>query len=314
MSGKPFISWVGHGAVSLAPPDQFANAKGWAFAIDASTSAIQALADKLLNPVGAGQVRYEAILPMALFSFLDVGRSTSLAEPLGWLPGRECAIWVPLLERRAGVPLGRIVFWSPYIFINYTIGLVTGREVWGWPKSLARIGIAPDHPDRPEFFCTTTIFSTLAPNTPGQEAVLYRVVQTGERVGAPDAITAPIKAGLAILEKLFGGLAGQLLSALKAEPTLPCIALKQFRSAADPAQACYQAIVESPIALNPFRGGGILCDGYTVEITTCESHRIVADLLGRPPAPQSTTLKVRAAIWVEGDFVALRGRDIYVRP
>jgi hypothetical protein len=315
MSTKPFVSWVGHGAVSLAPPDQFAQARSWAFAVQASIPAIQTLVDTLLNPGGGGQVRYEAILPTALFSFLDSGRSTSLADPIGWKPGRECAIWVPLLERRAGLPLGsRIVFWSPYIFINYTIGMVTGREVWGWPKSLARIGIAADHPDRPEFFCTTTLFSTLLPATPAQEAVLYRVVQQGERRSLPTAVAGPIQAGKTMLESLFGATAGRILAALEAEPTLPCIQLKQFRLASDPALACYQAIVESPIALTAFRGGGLLPGRYTVEITTCESHQIVADLLGRQPGPQSTTLEVFAAIWLEGDFMALPGREIAVRP
>ena len=118
-----------------APPDAFADAIISAFVIDADRKAIQTLADNLLNPAGKGTLRYESVLPIAMLSFLDSARSTSLADRLGWVPGRECAIWVPLVERRPGSAFGaRVVFWSPYIFVTYAIGLVTGREVWGWPK------------------------------------------------------------------------------------------------------------------------------------------------------------------------------------
>lgn len=314
MSSKRFISWVGHGAASLAPPGVFSGAKAWVFAIDADTKALQTLTDTLLNPAGKGVVRYEALLPVAMLSFLDIARCTSDVDTLGWLPGRECAIWVPLVERRLGSVFGgRVVFWSPYIFINYTIGMVTGREVWGWPKVAARIGVANDTPGNPEFFCTTTIFRTFSPGTKGEDALLYRVIRekADPKPSPPWKSAADAVAGL--VGRFFGSLAGDLLNALQLQPTVPCIALKQFRSAANAEQACFQAIVESPVALSGFSGGGLLTDTYSLEITTCESHRIVLDLLGRPPDPGITTLPVRAAAWLSGDFKALPGRDIVVQ-
>jgi hypothetical protein len=313
MSNKPSISWLGHGAASLAPPGEFSGVKIWAFAIDANAIAMQSLADALLNPAGNGAVKYEAFLPIALLSFLDAARCTSLTDAVGWLPGRECAIWVPLVERRPGhIFPARIVFWAPYVFINYTIGMVTGREVWGWPKVLARIGVETDALSSPEFFCSTTIFRTLNAETKGEDTVLYRVVGKAPepKPGSLWQTAADAVSGFAA--SLFGDLPSELLGALQLQPALPCIALKQFRSAALPQQACFQAIVESPVALTSFTGAGLLGAGYSVEITTCESHRIVADLLGRNPDPQTTKLPVRAGAWLSGDFRALPGRDIVV--
>ncbi|HET6605542.1 MAG TPA: hypothetical protein VFG62_02655 [Rhodopila sp.] len=313
MTDKPFIPWIGHGAASLAQPAVFSDAKGWVFLIDADRKAIQTLADTLLNPAGKGVVKYDALLPVAMLSFLDIKKSTSVTDTLGWLPGRECAIWVPLIEHRPGSLFGaRLVFWSPYIFINYAIGMITGRDVWGWPKSLARISVPGDTQGNPEFFCTTTIFRRFDPARQGEDAMLYRVVQTQPAPEPPPLwrTKAEVTAGLA--RNLLGGVTSDLLHALQWQPAIPCVQLKQLRSAADPTKACFQAIVESPVALTNLTGGGLLTGQYSVEVTTCDSHRIVSDLLGRAPNASKTTLPVRIGAWVSGDFTALRGRDIVV--
>jgi hypothetical protein len=313
MTDKPFISWIGHGAASLAPAAEFSGAKGWIFVIDADRKAIQRLADTLLNPAGNGVVTYDALLPVAMLSFLDIARSTSATDALGWLPGRECAIWVPLIERRPGSLFGaRLVFWSPYIFINYTIGMVTGREVWGWPKVGARIGVPGDAPGSSEFFCTTTIFRTFSPGIQGEDAVLYRVLEETSGLAPPPPWRTKADVAAGLTANLLGGVTSDLLHALQWRPTIPCIQLKQFRSSADPTKACFQAIVESPVALTTFTGGGLLTGQYFVEVTTCDSHKIISDLLGRAPNPVKTTLPVRIGAWLSGDFKALSGRDIVV--
>lgn len=314
MTTKPFISWIGHGAASLAQPDVFSSTTATLFVTDANITAVQALADALLNPAGAGSVRYEAFLPISMFTFLDVQRATSVPDSIGWVPGREAAIWVPLLERRPKTPFSsRIVFWSPYIFINYAIGMLTGREVWGWPKVGARIRVGGDTPSSPEFSCATMIFSTLNPGTKGEEGLLYRVVQQSAGTAQQPIWQTAAEAAGGLLGMAFSNFAGDLLDKLKLQPSVPCINLKQFRSSGNSQNACYQAIVESPIALTSFSGGGVLSNRYILEITTCESHRIVSDLLGRTADPGTTRLPVRAAAWLFGEFRALPGKDIVVQ-
>ena len=61
-----------------------------------------------------------------------------------------------------------------------------------------------------------------------------------------------------------------------------------------------------------FQGAGLLFDSFALDITTCESHAIVMDFLGRAPDPTSTQLPVKFAAWANIDFAALSGDDIVV--
>ena len=313
MTAAPYISWLGHGAADLAPPGVFTDAKAHMFAIDADQAAMQVLVDQLLNPAAGGVVSYKAALPVAMLSFIDIAQCTSGTDVVGWLPGRECAIWVPLIEEHPGDPLRtRLVMWAPYIFISYTIGMVTGREIWGWPKVLADIAVSADDPANPQFSCTTTYFPTLAATTQGLNGTLFRIVPQGAGEGSPTIWQSGAEALEGLLGGFLGGLAGVLINALRLRPQAPSVALKQFRQAGAAQTACYQAIVDSPIEITAFSGGGPIFDAFSLEITTCESHQIVRDLLGRAPDPVSTTVPVKFAAWVTMDFQALSGADIVV--
>lgn len=307
----PYISWLGHGASNYAPPGFITDATMTMFAVDADGAALQALVDKLLNPAGGGVVRYEVAVPMVSFSFLDAAKTG--AEGVGWAPGREAAIWLFLVEMHPGHPLRtRLVMWAPYIFINYCVGLVTGREVWGWPKAMADIAVAADAPDDPRYACSTSYFPVLATDSRAVTGTLYQVVRD-----APATRPAPIwTTALEALEGLIGGfLSGAaeiVVNALRLEPNIACVALKQFRAAGLVETACYQGIANSPIGLTHFAGGGPLFDAFSVEITTCESHRIVQDILGVAPGAATTRLPVRFAGQIAMNCEILPGNDIVV--
>jgi len=314
MPDIPFISWIGHGAASLAPPGVFTGVKGYSFAIKADTGAMQRLTDALLNAASDGSVHYEAMVPFALFTFMDIARCTSGVDRIGWVPGRECGIWVPLVEWHHHHPWQtRPVFWSPYIFIDYTIGMLTGREVWGWPKVHARIGMDRDAGPASSFTCETMMFREMNPEQQGEHAELYRIVPSGPSGGAEPVWQRGAEAAEALAGRLFGGvgeLAGDILGRLHVHPVLPSVALKQFRDAANAEVACFQAVVDSPAEITRFGGAGLLPHRYDVEIATCASHRIVQDFLGVQPAGASTILPVEWGAWVDMDFRAQPGRDI----
>ncbi|MGH6987604.1 MAG: hypothetical protein ACRED9_12310 [Caulobacteraceae bacterium] len=311
MAERPYISWLGHGAADLAPPGIFTDARANFFAFSASRPAMQSLADALLNPAGMGKVRYEVPLGLAVASFMDIARCTSASEIMGWLPGRECALFVPLIETHRGHPLKtRFVLWAPYIFISYTIGMVTGREVWGWPKVLAEISPADDL-EGPGLSCATTYFPTLAAETRGVTGPLFTVRRTAAGPAAP-VWRDGLEAAEGLIGALLGGIAGALVDAVKLKPQAPSVALKQFRQAGMASQACYQAICDSPIEITAFKGGGPRFDSFELEVATCESHPIVRDLLGRDPDPVSTKLPVVFAAWTVIDFQALSGADVIV--
>ena len=314
MTGAPYISWVGHGATDLAAPGVFTGATMTMFGFKADTAAMQATVDCLLNTPADGAVKYEVLAPVAMASFMDVARCTSGTDVVGWLPGRETALWMVLLESHPGNPFkDRLVFWAPYIFISYTIGMVTGREIWGWPKALAAITVASDNPADPVFACATTYFPTLSADTRGVEGTLFEVTP-GPSSGEPPTIWQTAAEALeGLLGGFLGGIAKLLVDGLRLQPHVPSVALKQFRQAGANDVACYQAICDSPLLITGFSGGGPLTDPYTLTITTCESHQIIQDFLGRPPSPGITTLPVTFAGWIGMDFQALSGDDVTVR-
>ena len=166
-------------------------------AFEADNTAMQALAETLINPAGGGEVVYKVLLSTAMVSFIDIARCSSAVDVVGWLPGRECAFWVPLLESHPNDPtLDRFVFWAPYIFINYTIGLVVGRQTWGWPKVLADITVASDNPAAPVFDCATTYFPTLsADHAGGRPRSLFKITGLSADRPAPGGM-ADGRAGL----------------------------------------------------------------------------------------------------------------------
>jgi hypothetical protein len=306
----PFISWIGHGAASLAQPAVFSGATSCVFGIDTDMRATQALVDALLNPVGGSSVRYDVLAGVAMISFMTIARCTSQTDAIGWEPGRECALWVPLLETDHVRHTLRLVFWTPYIFIDYAIGMLTGREVWGWQKVWGRITVPSDSPTAPPAFrCATTLFETLAPTTQAQILPLLTVAGTGTAAAAPAmSWQTGLDAAQHVVASLLPEVDAQHLAALLAGPSIPTVQLKQFRDSLDPSRACFQAIVDSPAQLTGFSGGGLLnAADYNLSIATCESHQIVHDLLGVAPAAGQTTLPVTFAAWLAFDFAALPG-------
>ena len=314
MTGVPYISWVGHGATDLAAPGVFTGATMTMFGFEADTTAMQATVDRFLNTAAKGAVRYEVLAPVAMASFMDVAKCTSGTDIVGWLPGRETALWMVLLESHPDDPFkDRLVFWAPYIFINYDIGMVTGRENWGWPKALATITVASDDPTNPVFACETTYFPTLSATTRGVEATLFQVTADASSGQAPAVWQTAAEALEGLVGGFLGGLAKVLVDGLRLQPQIPSVALKQFRQAGANDVACYQAVCDSPLLVTGFSGGGPLLDPYSLTITTCESHQIIQDFLGRPPSPGETTLPVTFAGWIGMDFQALSGDDVLVR-
>jgi hypothetical protein len=319
MASTPYTSWIGHGATCPTPPVTFSNVHANAFGVEASRQAIQALVDALLTPATEGMVEYRCPVGAALITFNDVEHSASKVDQIGWMPAREAAIWVLLIEeRKAPFPGIRPVLWAPYIFIDIDLGLVSGREIWGWPKAIARVAVATDTPSAPARFAVqTNIFRTFDPNLRGEVANLISV--TGTRplpVGNPtwqtgtEVMSALVGQFLNDLDEGLSDLDKGLLRLLHLEPILPAIALKQFRETIDPMTVCFRALVNAPCRFTGFRGGQPLNDDFTVTIETCASHAIVKDLLGKEPQAGSTGIPVKWAAMLNFDFDAENGSTI----
>jgi hypothetical protein len=309
MAMTAYIPFLDRGAASLAAPGIFTDVNAFAFGFDADRAALQRTTDAILNAAAAPPLRYEAFTARALATFITAARCTSGPDVVGWCPGRECALWIPLFEWKGGL-LPRLVLWSPYIFIDYTIGMLTGRDIWGWPKTLAQIGVAADRPDQPaRFTCDTMTFHPMRRDTQGQVRTLFAVASAAP-LGAPRGAWG---SGLEAISGFVGALgspAAELFARIGLAPRVTAVALKQLRDAADMDAAVYRAIIESPVRVTAFQGGGLLGGDFRLVLAQCESHQVVRDFLGTTPTTPTVEVPVTWAAHARIDFEALPGRVI----
>ncbi len=317
-AGLPaYVSQRGHGEQSSLPPGKIEGGMGWWFAVVADQTAMQTLVDAQLNaPSGGAGPNYRVLGRHMLISILDADRLTTPAESVGYVPDQECGLWIPLLVWQGLIP--RLVFWMPYVFINSSAGMCTGREVWGYPKEISSFVIPRDPSTADTFIVNATIFRDLDPGTLGTFEPLIRIRRTtgapstGRIAGAWSGFEDAAKAvGKELAENgvhfsIHGVEEGIALAKLALSMNIPLANLKQFRDAQDPTRACYQAIVEGPIRMDSFGGGWFLPGGYTLEITPAQSHQIVADF-GLP----SNVVPVELAFWMKMGFSAMPGREVW---
>jgi hypothetical protein len=310
-----YVSDRGHGEIAYAAPLMICEATAYAFVFKANCSQVQAFVDEQLNAVSGGAVHYTA-LPMVIQIWVNVKRATSLAENIGWLPDRESMFWVPLVQTVSGT-LSPMV-WVPYLFIDIDSGMVTGREVWGFRKTLASIDV-PENPfEASSLVARTTIFPEFNREKEGLRHA--ELVRTTCLDGAARAVESEwssfddAAAGIAAALENAGldpGIYAQELRASLISRTVHAVNLKQYRDAEDSSKACYQALVDSGFKLERWRGGGPLLSQFELAITPCESHQIASDLGLGPTWKTPVVVRPKCAFWWKMDFLAQPGKVVW---
>lgn len=117
-----------------------------------------------------------------------------------------------------------------------------------------------------------------------------------------------------ILSALEGrGLTGdpeELVLSMVANPTL--VFLKQFRDVTCPTKACYQSVIEAPMAVEPVGAGYESLDPkmFGVSLYDWDSHPIAGDLGIAPAKPIQPSLAFRAEL----DFEVMLGDEVWRAP
>jgi hypothetical protein len=317
-----YISDRGHGEICYEVPLSISGATVYAFALHARHEALQLLVDSQLNAAASPTVRYEAVGHSVLLIYFHAEHCSSTTETIGWLPDREAMVWVLVVQKTAQG--SRLMFWIPYLLIDAMSGMVTGREVWGYRKSLAAIDLPIAATDPAQFVARTIVFKTFSPDTQGLVEPLITVSRNGPLGPLQTAWRDPedvVKGAIAMLRESFSefdmsdwlnaATVIEGLGKIAATLRIPVINLKQFRDVGDSAKACYQALVESPCELVALHGAGPLPGDFTASFLTCDSHRMVADLGLGTPAPGATSVPVRFAFWWKMDFTTLDGSVVW---
>ncbi|MEM7439051.1 MAG: hypothetical protein AAF393_05580 [Pseudomonadota bacterium] len=125
----------------MTPPFSFSDVTASVFPLRASLPTLDSFCRNYLNQA-PHMVQFRPFMPYVYLIILDYGRMSLEAANLGWVSQREVAFGVPLRWMTAGEHGPEFYDWAftcPFIFVDNELSMSTGREVYGWPKLLARL-------------------------------------------------------------------------------------------------------------------------------------------------------------------------------
>lgn len=300
---RPDVSppaYVEFGGLDTFPgPYDCRNTTLYGFAVTADEAKLQSLIDRVLNEPQLSNGtqhprRYAALGPFVMLSLGDIVNVVPLTPPYdtyGSVNEQQVAVWVPCVEyvERGGTRRAER-FWmlTAYIWVDNALSMATGREVYGWPKSLGTIQLPSD--DDPSFRLETYGLDFAPENQPAFLPLLE--MRPGKQADHPIQVIGHSLVELAkdihtVLEDAHDdhivntwGIDLDLLDDVVTE-AIPEIYLKQIRDISTGTDAAYQAICGSRAKIESIRWKRLMLD-YELAIHHVDSHPLAADLGIRP--------------------------------
>jgi hypothetical protein len=278
MALPQYISFLGHGAATIDTPYTITGSALNGFLLRSDPAKVQQYIDQTLNAASANgsPLHYKVISRHVLLYFMYCDRVT--AQGVGWDADHEVGFFIPLKES-GGSARERLVFWSPYIFIDSPLGMVTGREIWGFRKTMGETGMPVNPGDPAHYWTKTTLFQQFGSNSHGEWATVLELdgaSATGSQRSSLAEVTRGIIRTLESDVSLDG--LGLLLSFLAGGGALRLVNLKQLRAVESSNLAQYQALVEIDPQLDQLISASVLLGDYRAKVTQCASHHVVSDL------------------------------------
>lgn len=283
-----------------------------AFLFPADLAALTALCAQTLNAVPNSPFEYIPLISNLLVVYADMLVS-SLDErdsKVGLIPETEVGFWlltVAMQKTATGTVPHHLAWFLPYLLVDEGNAIATGREVYGFNKQAATFGKAADI-QAPRFSADVLGFQSFAPEAIAQKERLLEVHSPSPQTSQSqwnDWETAKSELSGMLLPQVRNDLGEEIVAfaAQAALQNIPLVFLKQFRHAANPQKACYQAITEAPLQMKTFHGGGFFNQPHEMNLRPLESHPL-AQKLG---VKQQQTAS--AGVWLQVDFILGLGTE-----
>jgi hypothetical protein len=298
------------GGFIAAPPFRHRGAILHGMLLPGSKVLQQSLVNATLNRCPG--MAFEVLSPLVLLTALYVSEVTSTDEDWagrGVTSEVDIGVWTLVGGGRDG---DRAMRWHPqYLFVDSATAMAIGREIYGFPKHLARVIRADPDPDPkdPRVAVELQTIEVLGPSEKPSPCQPIQITLATDPAPLrakrePDAInreTLASELGEVLFEYAF--------DALPVDPPylggLPAIFLRQYRDIVDPRRAAYQAVTTLDIAADGVpRGIGFLPEGIEVLFPLVQSLNI-GPLLGL----NVSTRPVGPAFWMDFDFTAGFGAE-----
>ena len=286
---------------------------------------MQKVIDQRLNAViKDDSVRYFVLTDylIAVISHIRKGYKAEKDYPKPGLASEKAfQIFIPTAEcmknDRGEWVAQRMTMFIPYILLDNFFNLITGREQIGFPKSQAWVNL-PEDPHNAESFSVDAFgFKTFSHTDPvyGAYQPWLKVNKVNDRSqfsdgewnnhnDAWDAVKDTFKRIPSDEERIGLPFIVRELEDL-VHKRVDLAFLKQFRDAANPYNACYQAIIDCPGVISEFHKGWWLNGEYEFEFEDFASFPICEEL-GLPKK-----FLVKDAFWCLVDMVWNPGKEIY---
>ena len=267
--GRPRYVYRWKDSGSLQPFDA-RKARMLGFLFEGRRDALAALCDRHLNLDPTGTVAFEPLTHHVLVTFTDVGWVTAANPPFrdyGGNPELELTIW--LIVRQHGGVAPKL--FTPYCLLDNPLAVQHGREVYGFPKEMARFPTWTEDALAVEAYT----FDVFRPTTVGKYRPVLSVTREPSTIG--DALARDFSHPF----ELAGKLIPHLLDALPKPlwpPHGPIVFLKQLPDTEDSRYASYQAIVEAELALTAVRSVVWRPGTFVLTLPHCDGHPFEDDL------------------------------------
>lgn len=281
------------------------------FLLKVDSAALRGLVSDVLTANDEDEREFHPLSDIVLLNVSYTEKMYSSAPPKevaldGYISEFQTSIAVPLVvgsKQNPGFWHEKMMMVIPYIVVNNPVSLCSGRETYGYPKSLGQFVLNGDRlldpgMDPPEDWrklgLSVSVFG--GSNAPDQRAKwtpLIELKPPDETVEHEHHWHAVEDVAKHFLPPRLGAEAFKIAAHFQPVPfslfsaalrsTTRYVFLKQFRSHNDSDAACYKKVIQAPLEVDVLHGG--LSQEWTVALHPVDSHPILEDF-GLEPDPE----------------------------
>jgi uncharacterized protein with NAD-binding domain and iron-sulfur cluster len=283
-------TYVEFGGLDTFPgPYDCRNTTLYSFVAMADIGALERLVDRVLTQPTLGAAEFRPLAPMVMLSIGDIANVVPLTPPYnsyGSVNEQQVAVWVPVVQvTGSGATRKAKDFWmfTSYIWVDNPMSMATGREMYGWPKSMGIIHL-PDDADQSLSLKTYGLDFGVG-NQPSYLQLLA-MTPTADSAGESRAGTTVAAFARAVVDgvkaahniDLTDGLGIDVdLADDAVDMALPEIYLKQIRSIECGTDAAVQQLCDSHATIETVSFQE-LPTSYALAIQNISSHPLATDL------------------------------------
>jgi len=307
------------GSIVWPQPTLMQNTMVYSFLVECKYDALLKLCNQHFSDVSQGAVNYIPVCSTVLLTFSQTERLKSLnpkASDLGGFPGTDVTWWIPVIaveKKGDGWKALRLGLFVPFIFVDTALSMAPGREIFGYPKTVADIQIPQDVPGSAGMFQVNTWgIRKFSPDALAEPMDIIQIRRDPET----SALPVEAKDFFALILELFHKAKTTvnilnpefLLSLVKDALSLsiPLVFLRQYRDIQEANNCCYQAICEAPIEFGAPSGAGLLKGVSLLTLHACDSFPL-GNALG---LPLDTEIPM-PGLWSKADLTLQTGKVIW---